>query len=205
MWNFIEGPTTLGIVPEETREARIAELKRDIDFAHLLGVKDVATHVGFIPEQPCYPEYRGVVDAISTLADYCANYGISFNFETGQETPTTLMRTIHDTGRSNLGINLDPANLIVYGRANPIDAIGIYGDKIRGVHVKDGNYPKDDYYKLGKQMPVGEGAVNFPVFLPKLIESGYKGDLYIEHEISGRDKANDIRNTVALIKGILNK
>ena len=203
VWNFVEGPSTLGIVPEELRKARLAELKLDADFANLLGVKDMANHVGFIPEQPCYPEYRGVVDAISEIADYCAKYGISFNFETGQETPVTLMRTIKDTGRTNLGVNLDPANLIVYGRANPIDAIDIYGDKIKGVHIKDGLYPKEDYYKLGKQVPVGEGAVNFPIFLPKLIKSGYKGDLYIEHEMSNRDRAEDIKKTVKYIRSLI--
>ena len=202
-WNFVDGPSTLGIVPEHTRDVRMAELKRDIDFAGYLGVTDVATHVGFIPEQPCYAEYPGVVEAIRELANYAGQYGMSFNFETGQETPTTLMRTIHDTGCENLGVNLDPANLIVYGRANPCDAIDIYGSKIRGVHVKDGNYPSGDYYRLGRQTPVGEGSVNFPVFLPKLIASGYKGDLYIEHEISGRDAAEDIRKTVILIKEIL--
>lgn len=203
VWDFVKGPKTLGIVPEETRKARLAELKLDADFAHLLGVKDMANHVGFIPEQPCYTEYPGVIDAISEIADYCGKYDISFNFETGQETPVTLMRAMQDTQRSNLGVNLDPANLIVYGRANPIDAIDIYGNKIRGVHIKDGNYPKDDYYKLGKQVPVGEGSVNFPVFLPKLLESGYTGDLYIEHEISGRDRAEDVKNTVKYIKSIL--
>ena len=205
VWNFVDGPSTLGIVPEHTRKARIAEIKADIDFAALLGVKDVATHVGFIPEQPCYPEYNGVVEAITELADYAAKYGMYFNFETGQETPTTLMRTIADTGRTNLGINLDPANLIVYGRANPIDAIDIYGTKVRGVHVKDGNYPKDDYYRLGKQTVVGEGSVNFPVFIPKLIASGYTGDLYIEHEISGREKerVEDIKKTIKFIKSLL--
>ena len=205
VWNFVEGPSTLGIVPEHTRAARMAEIKKDIAFASYLEVKDVASHVGFIPEQPCYPEYRGVVDAVAEIADYCEKYGMHFNFETGQETPVTLMRTMADTGRDNLGVNLDPANLIVYGRANPIDAIDIYGDKIRGIHVKDGNYPRGDYHRLGKQVVVGEGAVNFPVFLPKLLASGYKGDLYIEHEISGRDeeRVNDIKKTVKFIKSLM--
>ena len=205
VWNFIEGPSTLGIVPEHTRSARMAELKADIDFANLLGVKDVASHVGFIPEQPCYPEYKGVVEAVKELAEYCEKYGIHFNFETGQETPVTLMRTIFDTGKNNLGVNLDPANLIVYGRANPIDAIDIYKNKIRGVHIKDGNYPKDDYHKLGKQVVVGEGSVNFPIFLPKLLASGYRGDLYIEHEISGREaeRIDDIRKTIKYVKSFL--
>ena len=205
VWNFVDGPSTLGIVPMAYTAIRIENLKRDVDFAHMLGVSDVMTHVGFIPEQPASEDYRSVVSAVREMADYCARYNMFFNFETGQETPVTLMRAISDANRSNLGINLDPANLIVYGKGNPTDAVSIFGDKIRGVHVKDGDYPKDDYYRLGKQRVVGEGSVNFPVFLPKLLESGYKGDLYIEHELSGRDRAADIARVVAYIKDLINR
>ena len=203
VWNFVDGPSTLGIAPVAYTAARLEHLKRDVDFARMLGVKDVMTHVGFIPEQPATQEYRSVVSAVREMADYCAKYGMYFNFETGQETPITLMRAITDTKCDNLGINLDPANLIVYGKGNPTDAVSIFGDRIRGVHVKDGDYPKDDYYRLGKQRVVGEGSVNFPVFLPKLLESGYKGDLYIEHEISDRNRLEDVRNVVIYLKKYL--
>ena len=205
VWNFIDGPSTLGIAPPAYTASRLEHLKRDADFANMLGVKNMMTHVGFIPEQPYTSDYRNVVSAVREMADYCSRYDMFFNFETGQETPVTLMRAISDADRPNLGINLDPANLIVYGKGNPIDAVSIFGDKIRGVHVKDGDYPKDDYYRLGKQRVVGEGSVNFPVFLPKLLESGYKGDLYIEHEISNRNKLEDVRNVVGYLKKYLER
>lgn len=204
IWNFKDGPETLGLVPEAYRFKRMEELAKAMDFAVLLGVQDVATHMGFIPEQPVYQGYTGIVNAVAWVGRYAAQRGLWFNFETGQETPVTLMRTIADTGLSNLGVNLDPANLIMYGRANPVDAVSIYGDKIRGVHVKDGLYPKGDFNRLGDETKVGEGKVNFPVFLDKLInEAGYTGDLYIEREISGERQTKDIIYTIKYLKNII--
>jgi len=206
VWNFIDGPATLGLVPEAYRAMRLKELEVSADYARRLGVHDLATHVGFVPEQPCYQGYRELVSGVRYIADYCAKNDLYFNFETGQETPVTLMRLFDDVGASNLGVNLDPANLILYGRGNPVDAVDIYGEKIRGVHVKDGDYPKGDFSKLGVQKVVGEGSVNFPVFLPKLLKNGYQGDLYIEHEISGvaEDKrTDDIIRTIAYIKTLM--
>lgn len=203
VWNFIEGPTTLGLVPEQYREQRMKDLKKDADFAARLGVSDLATHVGFVPEQPCYPGYVSLVDTISEIADYCGERGMNFNFETGQETPVTLMRLIQDTGRTNLGVNLDPANLIMYGRANPIDAAKIYGDKIRGVHAKDGDYPKGNFNLLGSERFVSEGSVNYPVFIKTLLEGGYKGDLYIEREIEEPQRTKDILTTVHYLKDLM--
>ena len=204
VWDFVDGPYTLGLVPEDYRAMRLEELKTGADFAQLLGVHDMATHVGFVPEQPSYPGYRSLVCAVRNLAEYCKDRDLYFNFETGQETPVTLMRLFSDVGEDNLGINLDPANLILYGRANPIDSLDIYGDRIRGVHLKDGDYPMGDFHALGKERVVGEGTVNFPVFLPKLLANGYKGDLYIEREITGEQQIKDIQKTVVYVKNLMN-
>ena len=204
VWNFTEGPTTLGLVPLEYRKQRMIDLKNGANFAKALGVHNMATHVGFIPENPCDSAYAGLVDVIKEIADYCGERDLFFNFETGQETPVALMRLFSDVGRENLGVNLDPANLILYGKANPVDALDIYKDKVRGVHVKDGDYPVGDFYNLGKERVVGEGSVNYPVFLPKLLEGGYKGDLYIEREITGKDRCEDIKKTITYIKRLLN-
>ena len=203
VWNQVDGPYTLGLVPEAYRAKRLDELKKGADFAVRLGVTDVATHVGFVPEQPSYPGYRELVCAVREIANYCKERGLYFNFETGQETPVTLMRLFGDVGNDNLGINFDPANLICYGRGNPVDAIDIYGDRIRGVHVKDADYPQGDYHKLGKERVVGEGSVNYPVFLPKLLRSGYKGDLSIEREITGEEQLRDIQKTVVYVKELM--
>lgn len=203
LWNVLDGAESLGLVPEGYRGLRLENLKKGADYAARLGVHDFVTHVGFIPELPSYAGYRGVIGALKNLTAYCKTKDLYFNFETGQETPITLMRAIQDVGLENMGVNLDPANLLIYGRGNPIDAVSIFGSRIRGVHVKDGGYPKDDYYQLGKERLVGEGEVNYPVFLPKLLKSGYKGDLYIEREISGPQQMEDIKKTVKYIKKLM--
>ena len=207
VWDNVDGPHTLGIVPPAFRHRRMDELLKGADFAHMLGAGDMATHAGFIPEHPSFPEYRGVVVTIRQIASHCKALGLHFNFETGQETPVTLMRCIKDVGLDNLGINFDPANLILYGRGNPVDAVDIFKGYIRGVHVKDGDYPNENnpggFYSLGMERKVGEGSVNFPVFLLKLLEQGYTGDLYIEREISGEQQTKDIKETICYVKKML--
>ena len=205
VWNSVDGPQTLGLVPSVYRFQRMQELIKGADFAYWLGVPNVATHVGFIPGQPSFPEYRDVVQAVKYVADYYKEKGLCFNFETGQETPVTLMRIIKDIGNDNLGINLDPANLILYGRGNPVDALDIFKGYIGGVHIKDGDYPTENFYELGHERVVGEGMVNFPVFLPKLLKQGYKGDLYIEREISGDQQIIDIKKTITYLKALMAK
>lgn len=205
VWDFIDGPYTLGLVPAAYRGHRLKELKKGADFAAMLGSKNLVTHVGFIPEQPESELYREVISAVKNLAVYCESKGLGFNFETGQETPVTLMRAISDIGLDNLGINFDPANIILYGKGNPVDAIDIFGDRIKGIHVKDGDYPTGSFRELGKERVVGEGTVNYPVFLPKLLKSGYEGDLYIEREISGDQQIIDIKKTITYVKEYLNK
>lgn len=201
-WNFYDGPATLGLVPAAYRDARIRDLKNGADFAKKLGVENVVTHMGYLPENPCTELYHDVVCAIREVAEHCKKNEQYLLFETGQETPVTLLRTIEDVGTENLGINLDPANLIVYGKANPIDALDIFGQYVRDVHAKDGNYPTDGR-KLGRQKPLGEGKVNFPEFIKKLKEIGYDGPLTIEREIQGEEQARDIRNAKKLLEELI--
>ena len=203
-WDFIDGPATLGLVPVEFRYVRMEALKKGARFAKMLDVTDITTHVGFLPENPSTTEYRETVVAIKDVASYCKSLGLFFNFETGQETPVTLVRTIEDIGLDNLGINLDPANLLLYGKGNPVDAVDIYKDRIRGVHVKDGGYPTDGRH-LGKETPVGEGLVDFPRLLDRLISYRYKGALIIEREISGPKQKEDIRKAKSILLDILQK
>lgn len=190
-WNFTEGPTTLGLVPEEYRAKRLEELMAGSDFAKMLGVDKMATHVGFIPETPNTEQYTDLVEALTTLAKHCKENGQCFLFETGQETPVTILRTIERIGTGNLGVNLDPANLILYGKANPVDALDVFGKYVMDVHAKDGFYPTDGE-NLGKETPLGEGKVNFPALVARLKEFGYDGTLIIEREISGEQQRKDI-------------
>ena len=202
VWNFYEGPLTLGLVPAEYRFERMKDLMLGSDFAKKLGVTNVATHVGFLPEVPNTEQYHAVVCAIRVVADYCKNNGQYFLFETGQETPVTLRRAIEDVGTGNLGINLDPANLILYGKANPVDALEVFGEYVRDIHAKDGCYPTDGK-NLGAEMPIGQGKVNFPAFVNKLREVGYDGTLIIEREISGEQQIKDIIESKKLLEELI--
>lgn len=198
IWNFTDGPATIGLVPPHYRAERVAALLAGADFAVRVGAPSITTHVGFIPETPGDPLYPGLLDALRQVVDHCRSLGILFCFETGQETPTTLLRVIEDLGADNLGINLDPANLLLYGKANPVDALDVFGRYVRGVHAKDGEYPTNGRF-LGEEKPLGEGRVNFPVLVPRLKSMGYTGALTIEREISGPKQIEDIRRAIALL------
>lgn len=201
-WNFTEGPVTLGLLPAAYRHRRVQELKASADFAKLLGVTQVATHAGFIPENPHDPQYPGMIDAIREVAQHMKENGQYFLFETGQETPVTLLRAIEDIGTGNLGINLDTANLILYGKAHPLDALEILGNYVMDVHVKDGRWPTDGW-KLGCETALGDGLVNFPAVMKKLKALGYDGALTIEREISGEEQTKDILRAKALLESLM--
>ena len=202
VWNFYEGPVTLGLVPPDYRIYRIQTLIKGAEFTQKIGVPDMATHAGFIPENPCDTNYFGVVSALKYIAENCKSRGLHLLLETGQETPITLKRVIQDTGCDNLGINFDPANLLMYGKANPIEALDIIGRHVRGVHAKDGIYPSDGRF-LGEEKPLGEGKVNFPAFILKLKEIGYQGALTIEREISGEKQIKDILAAKKLLEVLI--
>lgn len=201
-WNFLEGPATIGIVPRATRAARMDALRQTSDFAKLLGVGRIQTHCGFIPEDPKDPLYEESVLAIRELAEHCAGNGQSFLMETGQETPITMLRMIKDVDRPNLGVGLDTANLILYGKANPVDAIKILGPHVQAMHAKDGKWPTDPA-KLGQEVVIGKGDVDFPKVLSELHALGYKGAVSIERETSGPQQIEDVRAEKLYLEKIL--
>ncbi len=204
VWDFLDGPQTLGIVPEEYRPGRVAELKKAGDFAKRVGLPAVITHLGFIPENPKDPRFGDVVAAVREIAEHLASLGLEFWFETGQETPVTMLRLIQEVGTGNLGVNLDPANLILYGKANPIDSLDVFGAYVKNVHAKDGAYPTDPM-KLGHEVKVGEGRVRYPEFVKALGDVGFAGAFIIEREISGEQQRRDILDTIEYLRDLLDR
>ncbi len=200
-WNFTAGPATIGLVPAAYRFQRIQELKNASDFAQWLGVKNMITHVGFLPENPDHPDFNGTVAALRWLCRKMEAKGQYFLFETGQETPVTMLRTIQTIGTDNIGINFDTANLILYGKANTLDALDVFGRYVMNTHIKDGLYPTDGM-ELGREVQVGEGRANVPAVVKKLHELGYTGPMTIEREISGEQQAKDIAATRDMLKEI---
>ncbi len=202
VWDLYNGPLTLGLVPTATRWIRMQDIMKGSDFAKKLGVDQIATHAGFIPEDPNNPTYREVVCALREVAEHAKKNGQYFLFETGQETPATLKRTIDDIGLDNLGINLDPANLISYGKANPVDALDTIGEYVRDVHAKDAVYPKNGFH-TGGEVKFGQGKVDFPALLARLRSLGYDKTLIIEREISGEQQLIDIAEMKVYLEELL--
>lgn len=204
VWDFLDGPETIGLVPPATRAARMDALKQTSDFAKRLGIPRVQTHCGFIPENPRNPLYQPTVQAIREVAIHCAGNGQDFLMETGQETPTTMSRAIMDVNQPNLGVGLDTANLILYGKANPVDAADIIGPHVRSVHAKDGMWPTDPM-KLGKEVLIGTGLVDFLQVFSKLQKLGYEGAITIERETSGPQQMEDVKREKLYLEHVLAK
>ena len=202
VWDFTKGPLTIGLVPRRYRRQRLDALKRASDWGKLLDSPCLQTHCGFIPEDPNDPLYDETVQAVRELASHCQGNQQSFVFETGQETPVTLSRTIQDVGMNNVGVGLDTGNLILYGKANPADAVEVLGKYVRTVHAKDGLYPTDPR-KLGTEVPIGEGRVDFRRVLAGLRQCGYAGALTIEREVSGPRQAEDVRRAKAYLEKLM--
>jgi L-ribulose-5-phosphate 3-epimerase len=202
VYDFYQGPQTIGVVPRKYRQQRIDNFRRASDFAKRLGIPAFHTHYGFIPENPNDPEYPGVVEALRQVATHLKGNSQMMLYETGQETPVTMLRAITDSGLDNQFVNLDTANLILYGKGNPLDALDVLGRLVRGVHAKDGLFPTDPR-KLGEEVPIGEGKANFPQLIPRLKELGYAGALTIEREISGPRQLEDIRKEKAYLEKLI--
>jgi L-ribulose-5-phosphate 3-epimerase len=202
VWDFYQGPLTIGLVPRETRDARIAHIKQASDFAKQCGIGAVQTHCGFIPENPNDPVYKETVATMREVAGYCKRNGQNFRYETGQETPITLVRAIQDVGLDNQGVNFDLANLILYGKANPVDAIELLGPYVQGIHAKDGLWPTNPR-ELGQEVPIGKGKVDFPRIIRRLKELNYRGAVTIEREISGAQQVEDVRGAKAYLEKLI--
>ena len=188
-WNFYDGQYTLGLVAPEYRAMRVKNLCDGADFAKKLGVTDVVTHMGFIPENPNDSNFMPMCIAIRTVAKHLEANGQNLLFETGQETPVTMLRCFETVGCDNLFVNLDTANLILYGKANPVDSLDVYGKYVRGIHAKDGHYPTNGH-DLGREVKIGEGRVDFKALFIRLHELGYDGCVTIEREVSSAAEEN---------------
>jgi sugar phosphate isomerase/epimerase len=146
-----------------------------------------------------------VRDIVARIADEAARYGQTFALETGQEPAGALARFIADVGRPNLRINFDPANMILYGTGDPVEAFGVLAPWVISVHAKDGDWPpKDRPGALGSERRLGEGSVGIERFIAKLKEAGYRGTLNVEREIEDQDqKWRDVAQAVALLRRLI--
>lgn len=185
-WNFRRGPATIGLVPEEERAEKIKVYHEMIDFCAMADIPAMHSHFGFIPEDPSSEQYTSFIKVMQDLANYAKERNIMIYFETGQETPTTLIRALKDIGTGNVFINCDLANLLMYGKANSLDAVKQFGSLIKEFHAKDGKYPDpNNPYELGQEVPIPTGEVDFPAVIAELKKQGFQGAVTIECELNG--------------------
>ncbi len=191
---------TVGLVPEATYAERLQETKEIADFTRALGVDAVGMHIGFVPDDEADPIFGRVVAAAREVCDYCAKNDQYFHLETGQESGPALNHFFAAVDRPNLKVNFDPANMILYGSGEPIEALKLVGKHVRSVHCKDANWAARPGEAWGEETPLGQGQVGIETYLRTLKELGYRGPLTIEREISGEKQLADIGGAVKLLE-----
>ena len=196
---------TVGLVPPATRDERIKQTWQVADFAAAVGAQGIGLHVGFISEDWDSDEFREVVQVLKGTCEHCAGMGIGVNLETGQESGDTLLHVLEAVGRENLGVNFDPANMILYGSGEPLEALRKVGAYVRSCHCKDGVWSADPGKTWGVEVPLGEGDVGIEEFLKILDGLGYDEPLTIEREIHGEQQARDIRKGIELLRSLKKK
>jgi sugar phosphate isomerase/epimerase len=192
---------TVGLVPKDRREQRLEETLAMADFAHALGVDAIGMHLGFVPPDPTDPDFSAVVEVTRQVCDHCRGYGQYFHLETGQETATELLTFIDAVDRENLAVNFDPANMILYGAGDPLEALGQVGGYVRSVHCKDASVERRADQPWHEDAPLGQGDVNIRSFLLKLRDLGYEGPLTIEREYAP-DQLRDIKGALQLLEDL---
>jgi L-ribulose-5-phosphate 3-epimerase len=189
---------TGGFGDPATRAERLDRLAWALERTAALGLSDLMLHAGFLPEVGD-PGRSGILDTLAKAGQLAADKGITLAFETGQETADLLRRTLDDLQATNLKINFDPANMLLYDMGDPIRAVEILGPDIRSVHVKDAHRPavRDDW---GQEVPLGEGDVDIPLFIRTLKKVGYTGPLMVEREVGDQpSRVRDIRQGLDVI------
>jgi len=174
---------TVGLVPMETRADRLVEMKEIADFANMLGVDAVGLHIGFVTHDTDSDDFKSVVAVAQEACDHCKANGQRIHLETGQESADGLLAFLKAVDRDNLFINFDPANMILYGSGEPIEALQKVGAYVRGVHCKDATWSDKPGVDWGCEVPFGAGKIDAEAFIATLKEVGYDGPLTIEREI----------------------
>jgi L-ribulose-5-phosphate 3-epimerase len=198
---------TVGLVPPATRAERVARTKEVSDVAAQLEIASVACHVGFLPPERESEGYAEIRDVVRDLCDHMAASKQTFALETGQEPARELLAFLRDVDRPNLKINFDPANMVLYGTGDPIEALRLLSKHVVSVHCKDGDWPPAGRPEaLGTERRLGDGVVDFGKFLATLDDIGYEGILSIEREeLDATRRAADIQHAVSFLRKLLGR
>lgn len=181
---------TGGVVPDATWEANLALASEVAEAASALNLNLVSFHAGFLPEDPADPNYAKLIDRLRTIASIFAAKGIDLAFETGQEDARILARFLDDLAAPNVGVNFDPANMILYDKGEPVAGLVTLLPYLQQIHIKDAIATKEPG-TWGSEVVVGSGEVDWAAFLTVLDKAGYTGPLCIERE-AGENRVAEI-------------
>ena len=191
---------TGGVAPDDTWEQNKANIAATVPIAKQLGIRLVTFHAGFLPHDESDPAFIALAQRLRDVADMFAAHGIGVGLETGQETAPALRDLLKVLERPTLSVNFDPANMVLYDKGDPIDALRTLGPWIGQVHIKDGIRTKVPG-QWGEEVVVGTGDVDWRAFFAALDEVGFHGDLCIERE-AGTTRVDDIAAARLLVEGI---
>jgi sugar phosphate isomerase/epimerase len=192
---------TGGLVPDEHWPNNWAIIQDVARLARQHGIDKVGFHAGFIPHDPQAPTFAKLIDRIRQAADCFAQQGIDLFLETGQETADDLLQFLRTLDRPNVGVNFDPANMILYDKGDPIESLRKLLPHVRQVHLKDAIRTQTPG-TWGTEVPLGQGQVDWPAFVETLRQGGFTGGLMIERE-AGPNRVQDIRQAVERISRLL--
>ena len=189
---------TGGFVPDKEWALRKQLTIQAAKLTQELGVGFLTTHIGFVPPSS-HEKYEVMITRVREIAAALGEHGLALLMETGQEEDTELLQFLNDLRCQNVRVNFDPANMILYGAGDPIEAIDILGRHIAHVHVKDAVLSEAPGATWGKEVPFGTGEVPPKEFLRALKDAGYAGPLAIERE-AGDTRSEDIAFAVETLK-----
>jgi len=188
---------TGGIAPDATWEQNRANIRATVALAQQLQLRLVTFHAGFLPHEESDPAFKKMVQRLVETADAFKTANITLGLETGQETASALVQLLQKLNRSNVGVNFDPANMILYDKGDPIEALRKLGPWIRQVHIKDARRTKVPG-TWGEEVAVGSGEVDWRAFFATLRECKFAGDFVIERE-AGSQRVADIRTAAEVV------
>ena len=205
-----------GFIHKDLNKERVEKSKRILDLAKDLETDIVTTHIGVVPSDPNHDRYKIMQEACHELAEYADSIDAHFAVETGPETSAVLKGFLDSLNSTGVGVNLDPANLVMVTGDDPVGAVHNLKKYIVHTHAKDGKqiFYRDPeiVYGIKKdvivtddsflEVPLGEGSVDFPKYLAALEEIGYNGFFTIEREV-GDDPAKDIRAAVNFLENLM--
>jgi sugar phosphate isomerase/epimerase len=191
---------TGGVVPDQHWDQNWKNIQETAELAAKMGLKLVTFHAGFLPHEERDPDFKKLLERITRIADLFAKHGLDLGFETGQEEAGTLKIFLQKLGRKNVGVNFDPANMILYDKGNPIEALRALAPWLKQCHVKDANKTKKSG-EWGEEVPAGTGQVDWKAFFQTLKELHFEGWCCIERE-AGVQRVEDIRAARKMVESI---